>query len=220
MIKKDINIEKYDIILPNDDGRRYTKRFKQYMYSDLLGKDGIPRWEINNYGCGVCSMATILSSIGLEYDPIDVAKLILMDEYGNSVNFYTNINTGRLGITPLGFMYFLQELKLNNSMIDYRMVKCSYEHPELKKKIVTEMIKDGYMALILVSPRYNEDSPRTFSLYGHYIAVTGVNEKNEEFWIANPNKTGDNQIDITFSYDILQKNMSSSSKQFLMVKRR
>ena len=52
--------EKYDIILPNGMGRKYTKRYKQYMYSDVEGQDGIPNWELQNFGCGPSSMATIL----------------------------------------------------------------------------------------------------------------------------------------------------------------
>ena len=71
--------EKYDIILPNSLGRKYTKRYKQYMYSNIEGEDGIPNWELQDFGCGPSSMATILSSIGYNLDPIEVAKLMLLD---------------------------------------------------------------------------------------------------------------------------------------------
>lgn len=145
--------EKYDIILPNSFGRKYTKRYKQYMYSDVEGHDGIPNWELQNFVCGPSSMATILSSIGYDLNPIDVAKLMLLDEYGNSIDFYTNKENGRLGMSTLGFLYLLQELNNNKGFnLEYQLVKYSYEHPELKKEQIIKMIKHDYMALILVGP--------------------------------------------------------------------
>lgn len=211
--------EKYDIILPNEFGRKYTKRYKQYMYSDIEGQDGIPNYELQNFGCGPCSMATILSSIGYDLDPIEVAKLILLDEDGNLIDFYTNKESGRLGMSTLGFLYLLQELiRIKGFDLDYRLIKYSYEHPKLKKEQVIDMIKHDYMALILVGPKGKLDHPRTFSNYGHYIAVTGVNNFNNEFYVANPNKTGDRQIDETFSYETLVANMYTNTFDFLMVK--
>ncbi|MCI9435305.1 MAG: hypothetical protein HFI86_08595 [Bacilli bacterium] len=211
--------EKYDIILPNEFGRKYTKRYKQYMYSDIEGKDGIPNYELQDFGCGPCSMATILSSIGYDLDPIEVAKLILLDEDGNLIDFYTNKESGRLGMSTLGFLYLLQELiRIKGFNLEYQLIKYSYEHPELKKEQVIDMIKHDYMALILVGPKGKLDHPRTFSNYGHYIAVTGVNNFNNEFYVANPNKTGDKQVDSTFSYETLVANMYTNTFDFLMVK--
>lgn len=211
--------EKYDIILPNEFGRKYTKRYKQYMYSDIDGKDGIPNWELQDYGCGPSSMATILSSIGFDLDPIEVAKLMLLDEYGNLIDFYTNKENGRLGMSTLGFLYLLQELvRTKGFNIDYQLVKYSYEHPELKKELIIDMIKHDYMALILVGPKGKLEHPRTFSNYGHYIAVTSVNNLNNEFYVSNPNKTGDSQIDTTYSYETLISNMYTNTFDFLMVK--
>lgn len=211
--------QKYDIILPNEFGRKYTKRYKQYMYSDIDGIDGIPNWELRDFGCGPTSMATILSSIGYDLDPISVAKLMLLDENGNLMDFFTNKETGRLGISTIGFMYLLQELKISQGYdIDYQLVKYSYEHPELKKEQIIEMIKYDYMALILVGPKGRTEHPRTFSNYGHYIAVTGVNNMNNEFYVVNPNRTGDTQIDTTYSYEALLANMYTNTFDFLMVK--
>ena len=211
--------EKYDIILPNEFGRKYIKRYKQYMYSDIDGKDGIPNWELQDYGCGPSSMATILSSIGFDLDPIEVAKLMLLDEYGNLIDFYTNKENGRLGMSTLGFLYLLQELvRTKGFNIDYQLVKYSYEHPELKKELIIDMIKHDYMALILVGPKGKLEHPRTFSNYGHYIAVTSVNNLNNEFYVSNPNKTGDSQIDTTYSYETLISNMYTNTFDFLMVK--
>lgn len=211
--------EKYDIILPNEFGRKYTKRYKQYMYSDIEGQDRIPNYELQDFGCGPCSMATILSSIGYDLDPVSVAKLILLDDYGNKIDFYTNKENGRLGMSTLGFLYLLQELnRIKGFNLEYQLVKYSYEHPELKKKQIIEMIKHDYMALILVGPKGKIEHPRTFSNYGHYIAVTSVNNINNEFYVANPNRTGDNQIDTTYSYETLVANMYTNTFDFLMVK--
>lgn len=214
-----INEKKYDIILPNEFGRKYTKRYKQYAYSDIEGQDGILDYELQDFGCGPCSMATILSSIGYDLDPVSVAKLMLLDEYGNKMDFYTNKENGRLGTSTLGFLYLLQELTRTKGFnLEYQLVKYSYEHPELKREQVIEMIKHDYMALILVGPKGKIEHPRTFSNYGHYIAVTSVNDSNNEFYVANPNKTGDSQIDTTYSYETLVANMYTNTFDFLMVK--
>lgn len=213
MIKPNTFDQKYDIILPNEYGRKYTKRYKQYMYSDIDGEDGIPNYELRDFGCGPCSIATILSSMGIDLSPIDVAKLILFDEYGNPLDFYTNKDKGRLGMSTLGFIYLLQELK-----VEYKLVKFSYLNPELKRDQIIDMIRNDYMALVLVGPNGKKDHPRTFSSYGHYIAVTSVDRRNNEFYVANPNKLGDTQIDTTYPYELLVANMYSNTFDFLMVK--
>lgn len=211
--------EKYDIILPNEYGRKYTKRYKQYMYSDIEGQDGISNWELQNFGCGPSSMATILSSVGYDLDPIEVAKIMLLDEFGNKIDFYTNKEKNRLGLTTLSFIYLLQELiRTKNYNLEYQLVKYSYEHPELKKEQVTEMIQNEYMALVLVGPKGRTEHPKTFSNYGHYIAVTSVNNLNNEFYVANPNRKGDSQIDTTYSYETLISNMYTNTFDFLMIK--
>ena len=210
-------INYYDIVSENEFGRCRTIRYKQYMYSDILGKDGIPNYELCNYGCGPTSLATILSSEGYDYDPIEVAKLMYLDEFGNTLDFYTNRRNGRRGATFLGFLYVLQELARSNVDIEYQLVKCSYEHPELKRYEITSMIQDGYMALILVGPNGRIEHPRTFSNYGHYIAVTSIHNETLEFYVANPNRTGDNQIDTTFSNDVLTSNMYQTGN-WLMIK--
>lgn len=91
-------------------------------------------------------------------------------------------------------------------------------NPNSRKDQITEMIENEYMALILVGPNGKKEHPRTFSNYGHYIAVTSVNKFNKEFYVANPNKTGDSQADLTFSYETLIENMYSNTFDFLMVK--
>lgn len=144
---------------------------------------------------------------------------MLLDEYGNPIDFYTNKETGRLGMSTVGFLYLLQELiRTKGFNLEYQLVKYSYEHPELKKEQIIEMIKQDYMALVLVGPKGKIEHPKTFSNYGHYIAVTSVNNRNNEFYVANPNKTGDSQIDTTYSYETLVANMYTNTFDFLMVK--
>lgn len=216
-----INIkeEKYDIILPNGLGRKYTKRYKQYMYSAIEGADGIPNWELQDFGCGPTSMATIISSLGYDIDPIEVAKTILQDNYGNPLDFYTNKAKGRLGLTTLSFIYLLQELALSKrANLEYQLVKYSYVAPYQKKSQVLEMLEAEYMALVLVGPKVRINHPKTFSNYGHYIAITSVNKNNDEFYVANPNKIGDSQIDSTYSYETLIANMYPNTFDFLMIK--
>lgn len=190
------------------------------MYSDIEGIDGIPNWELRDFGCGATSMATILSSIGYDINPKAVAKIMLLDEYGNSLDFYTNKEKDRLGLVTVSFLYLLQELiRRNKYNIEYQIVKYSYEHPELKKDMVIDMISNEYMALVLVGSRgKGSNFPKTFSQYGHYITVTSVNKENHEFYVANPNKLGDSQIDTTYSYETLIANMYTNTFDFLMVK--
>lgn len=209
----------YDIILPNEVGRKYTKRYKQYTYSDKEGLDGIPGYELNNFGCGITAFATIISSLGYNFDPVDLAKILFLDEFNNPLDFYTNKEKGRLGVTTIGFIYLLQELKSRFKLnLEYELVKISYLHPELKKEQVIEMIANEFMALILVGPNGKKDHPRTFSSYGHYIAITSVNNQNKEFYVSNPNKLGDRQVDETFSYETIISNMYTNTFDFLMVR--
>ena len=219
MIKANIidnNKSKYMIIEPNADGRRLTIRYMQYMYSDQEGYDGIPEWEIYDYGCGVCSLATIISSLGYDFDPIEIAKIVLMDDFENPLNFFTNKKKGRLGLTTISFVYALQNLVRKYGLdIDYELIKYSDEMPELTKEQITNMIQNGYMAMILVGPKESGDSPCTFSKYRHYIAITSVNVNNKEFYVSNPNTTGDSQIDTTYPYEELVANICNSI--FLMV---
>lgn len=210
----------YDIILPNDDGRKYTKRYKQYTYSDVEGACGIEGYELNNFGCGLASIATIIASLGFDYDPISLAKILLLDEYGNSQDFYTNKEKGRLGLTTISFIYLLQTLKKQYDLaIDYELVKLSYIHPELKKSEVLNMLRYEFMALILVGSRGKEYFPKTFSAYGHYIALTSVSNKTNEIYVANPNKLGDSQIDTTYSYETIVSNMYTNTFDFLMIRK-
>ena len=208
-------MKSYDIIEPNELGRKKTIRYKQYMYQKVKG---IHNWRIDKAGCGPTVIATILSSLGYNLTPEDIATKLLLDDYGNQLDFYNDLDNNKKGIREIGFIYLLNKLiEEEICHIKYKLIKISYEHPEIKKELIIDMIKNEYMAMICVGPR-NKDYPKTFSNGGHYIAITSVNHMNNEFYIANPNRLGDTQIDQTFSYETIISNMYTNSFDFLMIK--
>ncbi len=208
-------MNKYEIIEPNEFGRKRTIRYKQYMYGDV---QGIHNWRIDNQGCGPATIATILSSLGYNQTPEDIAKRMLLDEYGNQIDFYNDLANNRKGTRDIGYIYLLNRLIEEQICdINYVLIKLSYEHPELKKEQILDMIMNEYMAMVCVGP-WNNNYPKTFSNGGHYIAITSVNSSNNEFYVANPNKLGDTQVDKTFSYDTIVSNMYTNSFDFLMIK--
>ena len=208
-------MNKYEIIEPNEFGRKRTIRYKQYMYGDV---QGIHNWRIDNQGCGPATIATILSSLGYNLTPEDIAKRMLLDGYGNQIDFYNDLANNRKGTRDIGYIYLLNRLIEEQICdINYVLIKLSYEHPELKKEQILDMIMNEYMAMVCVGP-WNNNYPKTFSNGGHYIAITSVNSSNNEFYVANPNKLGDTQVDKTFSYDTIVSNMYTNSFDFLMIK--
>ena len=205
----------YDVISKNEFGRKETIRYKQYTYGGL---ENIKDWRIDSHGCGPTTMATILSSLGYNLTPEDIAKKMLLDEYGYPMDFYNDRTMNRLGTRDIAFIYLLQ--RLNEEQIcnvSYKLIKLSYEHPELKKELVFDMIKNEYMAMVCVGP-WKETYLKTFSNGGHYIGITSVNLQNHEFYVTNPNKLGDSQIDCTFSYETIVENMYPNCFDFLMLK--
>ena len=208
-------MNQYDIIEPNNLGRKRTIRYKQYLYQEVKG---IKNWRIDNQGCGPTSIATILSSLGYQLTPEDIAQKLLLDEYGNQIDFFNDLENNKKGIRDIGFIYLLNKL-IEEKICDisYSLIKLSYEHPELKKELILDMIKHEYMAMICVGP-WNDHYPKTFSNGGHYIAITSVNSSNNEFYVSNPNKIGDSQIDTTFSYETIVSNIYTNCFDFLMIK--
>lgn len=208
-------MSKFDIIEPNEFGRKKVVRFKQYMFGEVIG---IKNFRIDRHGCGPTTMATILSSLGYNFTPEDIARMLLLDEYGNQIDFYNDLDNNRLGTRDIGFVYLLNEL-IGKRICDisYTLVKISYEHPEVKKEQILDMIRNEYMAMICVGPR-NDHYPKTFSSGGHYLAITSVNNSNNEFYVANPNTIGDSQIDNTFSYETIVSNMYTNCFDFLMIR--
>lgn len=74
------------------------------------------------------------------------------------------------------------------------------------------------MAIIHIGP--SEGSPLTFSKNGHYLVISDIDENNN-FYVINSNKIGDEQIGVPFDYDTIIKNMigRKDSFNFLLIKR-
>ena len=73
------------------------------------------------------------------------------------------------------------------------------------------------MAIIHVGP--SKISPLTFSKNGHYLVISDIDENNN-FYVINSNKIGDDQLGVTFDYDTIIKNMlgRKDSFNFLFIK--
>lgn len=198
--------KKYDLIEPNKYGRRLTVRFKQYEYTEPIESTN---WVIEKNGCAPTSLATILASLGYNEDPISISKKMLFNEYGFLSNGYFE------GINGVSIIYCLNKLIEEKMDIEYKIMKVNYNQPEFMKQIIIDMIKDGYMAIIGVGPH-----PNIFAKEGHYIVITSLNKENNEFYISNSYHEGDNQIDITFSYEKIVKEIYRDNFDFLMIRKK
>ena len=74
------------------------------------------------------------------------------------------------------------------------------------------------MAIIHVGPSDNYEG--TFSRNGHYLVVSDIDENNN-FYVINPNKIGDKQIGVPFSYEclIIEIYGRKESFNFLVIKK-
>lgn len=196
----------YEIIKPNEKGRRFTVRFKQYEYYEPIEQTD---WKISKNGCGPTAIATILASFGYNETPISISKKMLFNEYGFLSEGYYN------GINGVSMIFCLNKL-INecNIDIDYKIVKINYENPELMKNQIISMIQNGSMAIVCVGPH-----PNVFAKEAHYIVITSLNTDNHEFYISNSYHEGDTQIDITFSYEQIVKEIYKDNFDFLMIKK-
>lgn len=79
-------------------------------------------------------------------------------------------------------------------------------------------MKNGNMAIIHIGP--SEESPLSFSKNGHYLVISDIDE-NDNFYVINSNKIGDNQMGVPFDYDTIIKNMigRKDSFNFLFIKK-
>ena len=77
--------KKYELIKPNEYGRRFTVRFKQYEYTEPIEDTN---WIIEKNGCSTTAVATVLASLGYDEDPISIAKKMLFNEHGFLSNGY------------------------------------------------------------------------------------------------------------------------------------
>lgn len=201
-----MNNKKYDLIEPNKYGRRLTMRFKQYEYTEPIESTN---WVIKKNGCAPTSLATVLASLGYNEDPISISKKMLFNEYGFLSDSYFE------GINGVSIIYCLNKLIEEKTDIEYKIMKINYNHPKLMKQIIIDMIKNGYMAIIGVGPH-----PNIFAKEGHYIVITSLNKENNEFYISNSYHEGDNQIDITFSYEKIVKEIYRDNFDFLMIRKK
>lgn len=201
-----MNNKKYDLIEPNKYGRRLTIRFKQYEYTEPIESTN---WVIKKNGCGPTSLATILASLGYNEDPISISKKMLFNEYGLLSDGYFE------GINGVSIIYCLNKLIEEKKDIEYKIMKINYNHPECMKRTIIDMIKNDYMAMIGVGPQ-----PNIFAQEGHYIVITSLNKENNEFYISNSYYEGDNQIDITFSYEKIVKEIYRDNFDFLMIRKK
>ena len=201
-----MNNKKYDLIEPNKYGRRLTMRFKQYEYTEPIESTN---WVKKKNGCAPTSLATILASFGYNEDPISISKKMLFNDYGFLSDGYFE------GINGVSIIYCLNKLIEGKMDIEYKIMKINYDHPEFMKQSIIDMIKDGYMAMIGVGPQ-----PNIFAQEGHYIVITSLNKENNEFYISNSYHEGDNQIDITFSYEKIVKEIYRDNFDFLMIRKK
>lgn len=77
------------------------------------------------------------------------------------------------------------------------------------------------MAIIHVGPKDGyEKYEGTFSKNGHYLVVSDV-DKDNNFYVINPNKIGDEQVGVPFSFEALIREMygRQESFNFLFIKK-
>ncbi len=190
-------------------------RYKQRdFHLDKIDKFIDLDWSLERFGCGPTSIANILVNYGYDVTPIDIAKKILFNKHGK---FDSTFLRNR-GINEKGLIYCLDRLIQENKMnINYEIVKIDFSNPNNQKEKIIDLVKKGNMAIIHVGP--SEISPLTFSKNGHYLVISDIDE-NDNFYVINSNKTGDDQLGIPFDYDTIIKNMTGrkDSFNFLFIK--
>lgn len=165
-------------------------------------------WRLEKYGCGPTSIANILINYGFKVNPIDMAKKILFDKNGNFDATYLR----NKGINNKGLVYCLERvIEEDKFNISYEIVKIDFSNPNIQKQKVIDLMKQGNMAIIHVGP--SEISPLTFSKNGHYLVISDIDENNN-FYVINSNKIGDEQLGIPFDYDTIIKNMTGRKESF------
>lgn len=191
---------------------RYKQRDFQLEEIDTLNELD---WSLEKYGCGPTSIANILKNYGFEINPIDIVRKILFNKDGNFDTTYLR----NKGISYKGLIYCLDRLIEEDKLdILYEIVKIDFSNPDSQKQKIIDLMKQGNMAIIHVGP--SEISPLTFSKNGHYLVISDI-DKNNNFYVINSNKIGDNQLGIPFDYDTIIKNMigRKDSFNFLFIKK-
>lgn len=193
-------------------------RYRQLDYTINEFRDKLGDWDIPHMGCGPTSIAIILSNYGIKYDPIEIVKKIIVDKNGNFDNTYLKSK----GIKHEGLIYCLDRLiKEEKIKIEYEIIKINFNNPEEQKQRIINNIRNGNMAIIHVGPADNyENYEGTFSHNGHYLVISDIDENND-FYVINPNKIGDDQIGVPFSYESLIREIygRKESFNFLIIKK-
>lgn len=194
-------------------------RYRQLDYIMDEYKEELEEWDIPHMGCGPTSIAIILTNYGIKKTPIEIVKKIIVNKEGKFDNTYLKSR----GINHEGLIYCLNRLineeKLN---IEYEIVKINFDNPAEQKQKIINNIKNGSMAIIHVGPKEGYHNFKgTFSKNGHYLVVSDVDRDNN-FYVINPNKIGDNQIGVPFTYDILVREIygREESFNFLFIKKK
>lgn len=193
-------------------------RYRQLDYTmDEYTKE-LGKWDIPHMGCGPTSIAIILTNYGIKREPVELVKKIIINKDGNFDKTFLK----EKGIKHEGLIYCLERLinedKIN---IEYEIVKIDFNNPKAQKQKIINNVRNGNMAIIHTGPKEGyEEFEGTFSKNGHYLVVSDV-DKNDNFYIINPNKIGDEQIGISFSYDTLIREIygRKDSFNFLFIKK-
>ncbi len=190
-------------------------RFRQRdFHLQEIDKFSDLNWSLEKYGCGPTSIANILINYGFEVNPVYIAKKILFDKNGNFDKTYLR----NRGINDKGLIYCIERLiKEDKFNISYEIVKIDFLNANNQKEKIINLVKQGNMAIIHVGP--SKISPLTFSKNGHYLVISDIDENNN-FYVINSNKIGDDQLGVTFDYDTIIKNMlgRKDSFNFLFIK--
>lgn len=193
-------------------------RFRQLDYNINVYKDKLGEWDIPNRGCGAVSIATVLVNYGFNINPIDVVKKIIIDKNGTFDKTYLATK----GIKPDGIFYvldrFINEDKIN---IEYETIKINFANSLEQKQVIIDNIRNGSMAIIHVGPKDGYLKYKgLFSKFGHYLVVSDVDIDNN-FYVLNSNKQGNEQIGLPFSYDDLINEIYGrcESFNFLFIKK-
>ncbi len=193
-------------------------RYRQLDYNINEFRDKLGDWDIPQRGCGPTSIAIILSNYGIKYDSVEVLKKIIIDRNDNFDDSYLKPK----GIDHKGLIYCLDRLieedKLN---IEYEIIRINFNNPEEQKQKIVNNIRNGNMAIIHVGPMDGyKEYEGTFSHNGHYLVVSDIDENNN-FYVINPNKIGDKQIGVPFSYESLIREIygRKDSFNFLFIKK-
>lgn len=194
-------------------------RYRQLDYTMDEYKKELKEWDIPYMGCGPTSIAIILTNYGIEKEPIELVKKIIVNKEGKFDNTYLKLR----GIKHEGLIYCLNRLISEDGIdIEYEIIKIDFNNPKQQKQKIIDNIRNGNMAIIHVGPKDGyEEFEGTFSQNGHYLVVSDIDRDNN-FYVINPNAIGDSQIGVPFTYEILVREIygREESFNFLFIKKK